>query len=890
MAQNRIWDYGAPRKSKYLNDKFIEVIPTRRVYTGYKVQAQGPATLNLDINLAGANTSVLITQEGVRVEEDADLIAAVTIAPDAALDRIDWVVASHQYTNDNNPQTYEVIQGTTSPPAPPASLPDYKVLLATVYVPGAATTITDDLITNEQEVNISVINNSSRADFIELRPEPQKAPDDTVFVNGGTYVTSNGSAVATVADGVADTVTFAPVVTPGNERYDLLTLDDTGTAGSVVGTEAGAGLAVVPNYPTDRQVVAEIFIDEDTGVRINESDIKDVRFFFNLGGGGGGGGGVGTPTIYEVHYATASQTVFTLSSAYSEGTYSLEVFRNGNRQTVTVDYTETDEYTVTFSSPLLLNDEVVFIQWGGGATSVITARQDFTATAGQTVFDLSFGYLPGNQEILVFSSGVLMKLTDDYLETDADTITFVVGRSPGERVTVMRIGAQSSATPKLWEKYTATGGQTVFSLSGTYTLGGHGLQVYRNGKLLTVTDEYAETDEQTVTLVTPALAGDVFIFFIPGGDTLGYVAAGILNSYQLTTTGGETVISLPWEYEPGTNNLLVFRNGAQQEVTLDFTETTTSSFTISPAAGVGESIVAKRIAMGAVGGQHSLDFHTGVTTAGQSAFLAAQNAGADGTKRFVHMGDIGASATGGGSPVNFRGYHSGLQIRTSDTNPNYQIEIMKGAVVQTDDLSDSIVTSADLTLDITASGANGLDAGLEAADTWYFIWLIKKSSDGTVASLLSTSDTAPTMPSGYDLKRLVGAVRNNSSSHFLRFFQDDANVKLDDCYTVVSFTTSPPTSYTAVDISAVVPAGYTASVRIHGQISGDETHMIVRRSSAQTGSFSFAYVSTTATRQTSSDEIEVALADNGSFEYYILSGWTDMAQGFIRVFGYYMRI
>ena len=75
--------------------------------------------------------------------------------------------------------------------------------------------------------------------------------------------------------------------------------------------------------------------------------------------------------------------------------------------------------------------------------------------------------------------------------------------------------------------------------------------------------------------------------------------------------------------------------------------------------------------------------------------------------------------------------------------------------------------AADTDVLITTSGVNGRDAGSEAADTWYYIWLIKQTaSPFTVAGLLSTSSTSPTMPSGYTHKRLIGAVRNDGSSDF----------------------------------------------------------------------------------------------------------------------------
>lgn len=74
------------------------------------------------------------------------------------------------------------------------------------------------------------------------------------------------------------------------------------------------------------------------------------------------------------------------------------------------------------------------------------------------------------------------------------------------------------------------------------------------------------------------------------------------------------------------------------------------------------------------------------------------------------------------------------------------------------------------TVNIGNEGANGLDSdGGAAANTWYYIWGI---SDGTnFRGLLSTSATAPTMPSGFAYKLLLGTVRTDSSSDFVPFSQ-----------------------------------------------------------------------------------------------------------------------
>ncbi len=70
-------------------------------------------------------------------------------------------------------------------------------------------------------------------------------------------------------------------------------------------------------------------------------------------------------------------------------------------------------------------------------------------------------------------------------------------------------------------------------------------------------------------------------------------------------------------------------------------------------------------------------------------------------------------------------------------------------------------------IDITVVGANGRDGGVEAANTWYAVFLIADSTGvRPVAGLLSTSESSPTLPAGYDKFRRVAWVRNNPSSNF----------------------------------------------------------------------------------------------------------------------------
>ncbi|MCZ6702555.1 MAG: hypothetical protein O6940_05885 [Ignavibacteria bacterium] len=84
----------------------------------------------------------------------------------------------------------------------------------------------------------------------------------------------------------------------------------------------------------------------------------------------------------------------------------------------------------------------------------------------------------------------------------------------------------------------------------------------------------------------------------------------------------------------------------------------------------------------------------------------------------------------------------------------------------------NIILESPSVLDITAFGFGGLDVGSEAFDIYYAVYVIADSTDINVPKgIFSTSVTSPTLPSGYDLFRRVGMVKNNSSGNFLNFYQ-----------------------------------------------------------------------------------------------------------------------
>lgn len=117
-------------------------------------------------------------------------------------------------------------------------------------------------------------------------------------------------------------------------------------------------------------------------------------------------------------------------------------------------------------------------------------------------------------------------------------------------------------------------------------------------------------------------------------------------------------------------------------------------------------------------------------------------------------------------PVNVpRSYLAGLTLsRASATTLGVAAGVCRDSTnVQTISLSAG-------TIDCGTTGANGLDTGALANNTWYSAFAIAKT-DGTVARLASTSLSSPTMPSGYTLLRRLGFFKTNGSAQIVDFIQ-----------------------------------------------------------------------------------------------------------------------
>jgi hypothetical protein len=117
------------------------------------------------------------------------------------------------------------------------------------------------------------------------------------------------------------------------------------------------------------------------------------------------------------------------------------------------------------------------------------------------------------------------------------------------------------------------------------------------------------------------------------------------------------------------------------------------------------------------------------------------------------------------------GMHITLDTVGGDTEHDINIKVGK---CWSQDGQDEIVLATEITKQIDAAwsvgdDAGGMDTGSVAADTGYYVWIIKRSDTGVVDALFSLSLLSPTMPTNYDIKRRIGFIASNSTSNIVDF-------------------------------------------------------------------------------------------------------------------------
>ncbi|MGZ0702559.1 phage tail-collar fiber domain-containing protein [Pseudomonas piscis] len=131
-----------------------------------------------------------------------------------------------------------------------------------------------------------------------------------------------------------------------------------------------------------------------------------------------------------------------------------------------------------------------------------------------------------------------------------------------------------------------------------------------------------------------------------------------------------------------------------------------------------------------------------------------------------HSGNFDPNTSQG--RVGIQGAFSGLSGAANGTSPTatYTAEEL---VVGSPSFRYQTIRSVNVSPSLSGAGANGLDVGVSAPNTWYSAWIIWNGA--AAAGLFSLSTTAPAMPAGYTHKARIGWVRSDANKNLVSFTQ-----------------------------------------------------------------------------------------------------------------------
>jgi hypothetical protein len=212
------------------------------------------------------------------------------------------------------------------------------------------------------------------------------------------------------------------------------------------------------------------------------------------------------------------------------------------------------------------------------ASASILSTQTVTASAGQTVFNITNGYTTGL--VNVFVNGT--KLNDsEYVDTNGTSITFITGSMLNDVVEFQKylpaLGVTNNALRAL-TTFTAASSQSIFNIDYTPGL----LDIYYNGSRLTSVD-YTANNGTSITLATASNAGDildVMVYSYQVGSFSGIGGGGSINQIPYYTTQNSIT---------GSPNFTI--NGSTMLITGSLTVSGSGTFTnIGPAVFSGSVI------------------------------------------------------------------------------------------------------------------------------------------------------------------------------------------------------------------------------------------------------------------------------------------------------------
>lgn len=225
--------------------------------------------------------------------------------------------------------------------------------------------------------------------------------------------------------------------------------------------------------------------------------------------------------IHEEILSVEGQTEFKLKNTYRVGDNSLSIFVDGKRLENNTHYQEVDMETIVFKESLGNGTKIILRQESLMACGKVLYQDNkyeqttwhhvCLASQGQTVIELPEAYIPGANMIMVHCGGLLQSLGEhlDYIEQNEHQIVFNYPLEENEEVKV-------TVTTGLYnwsEVFIALRGQTRFVLTHPYMTGRNDVLVYDGGILLSVNEDYNETNGRTIDFTEPPHEGSSIVVY-----------------------------------------------------------------------------------------------------------------------------------------------------------------------------------------------------------------------------------------------------------------------------------------------------------------------------------------------------------------------------------------
>jgi hypothetical protein len=220
--------------------------------------------------------------------------------------------------------------------------------------------------------------------------------------------------------------------------------------------------------------------------------------------------------------------------------------RTGAISLTSLDVTDALTYTpVTNARTLSINgttyDLTANRSWTIGVNPSARTIQTFTATANQTTFTITGGYVVGLVD--VFINGVRLTASD-FTATNGTTIVLTTGTGVNNIVDVIKYTSAFIIDNALRQTtyFTATAGQTTFTVSYSPGL----VDVFYNGSKLP-SSEYTASNGTSIVLTTPAILNDTIEV-----TSYNYTVGAFTGQAQLNGTGFVKVSGTTVSYDNST--------------------------------------------------------------------------------------------------------------------------------------------------------------------------------------------------------------------------------------------------------------------------------------------------------------------------------------------------